>query len=127
MFGNGLLPAGRNALVAKGEYNYRFDNGMRAFVEACGRKCRRLGREKDHEQFMSLLLTGLACFANSDNYLPFLEMTRKALKKEKAKATAMPDDFAILRGVKSAIEIHCLIKSGNWTQAAIMMMSLSTT
>lgn len=122
-----MLPQSRGAVVARGEYNYRFDNGMRAFAEACGQRCRRLGREKDHEHFLRLLLTGLASFANVQNYLPFLELTRKALKGERAKGKAMPDDFAVLRGVNSAIEIHCLIESGSWTQAAIMMMNLSTT
>mmetsp|Transcript_46913 Transcript_46913/g.62083 ORF Transcript_46913/g.62083 Transcript_46913/m.62083 type:complete len:90 (+) Transcript_46913:1379-1648(+) len=53
-------------------------------------------------------------------------MIRKALKKETAKGTKMPDDFAVLKGLKQAIEIHCLINCGSWTQAAVELMSLST-
>ena len=37
----------------------------------------------------------------------------------------MPDDFVILRAMKSIAEINSLITCGDWTQAAILLMNLS--
>jgi len=62
VFGLGLLAAGHDKAVTAGDFTYRFENGQRAFFDAVGVNYRRLGREKDHEQFMLMCMIGLANF-----------------------------------------------------------------
>ena len=74
---------------------------------------------------MRFLLTSFAHFTNLRNPLPFIEMTRRTMKKEKKLGARAPDTFKILRAVQSITEINNLITCGQWTQAAILLMNLS--
>jgi len=122
--GLGLLP--NRAAVTPSLYSRRFQNGIRSFNEVCGRGLVKLGREKDLEQFTLRLLLSFAQFTNLNTYIPFLEMVRHALKKEAKKGKGLPDDFVILKAMKSAVECHCQIQGGSWTQASLLLMHLST-
>lgn len=61
-----------------------------------------------------MLFSSLAQFTNLHDYVPFLEMVRKSLKKEKKKSGSYPDDFVILKELKSAIDCHIMLENGQW-------------
>ena len=66
-----------------------------------------------------------AHFTFTKDAIPFVEMTRKALKKESKRGKLNPEDFCVLNTVKCIIEINTLITHGHWMQAAILLIKLS--
>ena len=97
---------------------------MLAWSEVCGKKCGRIGREKDHGQLVGRLFLSLAKFTSAQHQLPFIELMRLAFKKEQQKGPS--DDFAILRGISTGMDCHTMIKNGQWMQAAELLLNLSS-
>ena len=126
LFGNGLLPA--NQIKAKEIPNDRFSTefsyGLDLWREVCGERMRKIGKEKDQVEFVLRLLLSLTKFINVGNYLPFLEMHRRALKIEHKKGPS--EDFTILKSLRNAIDCHVLFKSGSWTEACQKILALSS-
>ena len=77
---NKSLPA-----ISKDQYNTMFESGTLAWLEVCGANLRLIGREKDEEQFIDRLLLSFSKFVNLRNYMPFLELIRGTIKKQKVK------------------------------------------
>lgn len=76
---------------------------------------------------MHNLLSSFSHFTNGKNTLPFVEMVRRAMKKVvKKRGASLSYDFSILRAIKSITEINSRITCGDWTQAAIYLMNLSS-
>ena len=71
--------------LALSEINKRYQDGILAFTEVCGKNFNKLGKEKDLQELQLRLLLSFAQFTNQDDYMPFLEMVRRSLKKEKKK------------------------------------------
>lgn len=63
-------------------------------------------------------------FQNIDHYMPFLELFRKAKRKQKKKGPS--EDYVILDSVKNAIDCHISLKSGNWSAAISKLLTLSS-
>ena len=83
MLGNGLLPKVLPA-PSKDDINSRLRDGQLFFSDVCGNNLCNLGKKKDLEKFWNKLLLAFNQFtANQGDYIPFLEMIRKSLKREK--------------------------------------------
>ena len=85
---------------------------------------RKIGKEKDQDEFILRLLLSLTKFINVNHYLPFLEMHRRALKLERKQGPS--EDFTILKSLRNAIECHGLLQSGSWTEACTKILALSS-
>ena len=95
-----------------------------AWTEVCGKNCRMIGKEKDTEQFVYRLLLSLDKFINIQHQMPFMELMRGVLKKETSNSSIA--DFVILRGVKTALDCHTMIKNGQWMETTQLLLSFSS-
>lgn len=99
-------------------------NGFELWDGVCGPRLRKLGRNKDKSELARRLLVCLSKFSNIDFYLPFLELYRKAKKKQIKKGPS--EDYVLLDAVRDGLDCHLCLKSGNWTGAVYKMLTLSS-
>ena len=78
---------------------------------------------KDQAVMVEAYLNAFSQFVSINQHIPFLEMVRQLIKQNK-KGQSQQVEF--MQAMMKAVDIHVLIKSGQWSNAAVKMSELSS-